>query len=139
VGKILALDYGSQRVGIAISDEAGQHAFPRAAVPGGDRSKLISALEKIIVSESVERIVIGLPLTLRGETGPQAAEVLAATRDFSSALNVPVDFEDERMSSSLADRYSDSSFSRDSLAAAAILESYLERRHNHGVQQSPRV
>lgn len=132
MGKILGIDYGRERVGLAISDEAGHHVFPRQTLSNHGPQKLLAELRSVIAAENVERIVAGLPLTLRGEIGLQATEVQSAMRELSGQLGIPVEFEDERMSSALADRFPESSYSRDSLAAAAILESYLERQRAKG-------
>lgn len=128
MGRWLAIDYGAKRVGVALSDESGQHVFPRETIANLGSAKLIAALRQLIADEGVDRMVVGLPLTLRGERGPQAMEVQSAMEQLGEALSIPIEYEDERLSSSLADRFPNSSFSRDSLAAAAILESFLSRR-----------
>lgn len=129
MGKILGLDYGAKRIGLAISDEAGALVFPRPAMLNEGEKKFFTELQQYAAAEGVERIVVGLPLTLRGEQGPQATAVKDIMSKFEEVSSLPVEFEDERLSSAFADRYvNDSSFSRDSLAAAAILESFLARR-----------
>ncbi|MBI5404918.1 MAG: Holliday junction resolvase RuvX [Candidatus Kerfeldbacteria bacterium] len=128
MGRWLGIDYGAKRVGVALSDESGQHVFPRETINNLGTAKLIVALRELIAAEDVDRMVVGLPLTMRGERGPQAIEVQSAMERIGEALSIPIEYEDERLSSSLADRFSNSKFSRDSLAAAAILESFLSRR-----------
>ncbi len=127
MGRILGLDYGAKRVGIALSDETGEHVFPRPALEGKGKRALFAALGELVKREGIEKIVVGLPLTLRGERGLQASEVQNVMCELEEALNIPVEFEDERLSSAYADRFKSSSFSRDSVAAAVILETYLER------------
>lgn len=127
MGRWLGIDYGAKRVGIAISDETGRHVFPREAIANEGLEKLAKALQALVTAEGVDQIVAGLPLTLRGERGPQAIEVQSAMEHIGEVLSVPIAYEDERLSSSLADRFTGSTFTRDSLAAAAILESHLAR------------
>ncbi|MBI4425992.1 MAG: Holliday junction resolvase RuvX [Candidatus Kerfeldbacteria bacterium] len=128
MGRILGLDYGDKRVGVAISDEAGYHVFTRPALINRGKRALFSELDQLIQAEGVERIVVGLPLTLRGERGPQATAIQSIMCELEEALSLPVDFEDERMTTAYAARFRQSSADPDSIAAAAILESYLERR-----------
>jgi putative Holliday junction resolvase len=117
--KVLALDYGSARTGIAVSDPTGTLARPvgvaeRVGTPGGMASLLAA-----IRAEQPERIVVGLPLTLRGAEGEQARETLGFVARLREAIEVPVETYDERFTSSLAG-------GDDARAAAYILSSYLE-------------
>ncbi len=117
--KVLALDYGSARTGIAVSDPTGTVARPlgvarRVGTPAGMETLLAA-----IAAEQPERVVVGLPLTLRGEEGEQARETLAFVEQLRRALEVPVETYDERFTSSLAR-------GDDARAAAYILSSYLE-------------
>lgn len=128
MGKVLGIDYGTRRVGIALSDETQCYAFPRGVIEHQGKRQLFSQLARIIRDEQVERIVVGLPLTMRGERGQQAQAVQSLMGELEELVNIPVDFEDERLTSAYADRFRGASVGRDSLAAAAILESYLERK-----------
>ncbi|HUY72689.1 MAG TPA: Holliday junction resolvase RuvX [Gaiellaceae bacterium] len=117
--KVLALDYGSARTGIAVSDPTGTVARPvgvaaKVGTPGG-----MAILLAKIRAEQPERVVVGLPLTLRGQEGEQARETLAFVTLLREALEVPVETYDERFTSSLAG-------GDDARAAAYILSSYLE-------------
>jgi len=117
--KVLALGYGSARTGIAVSDPTGTVARPvgvaeRVGTPGG-----LARLLGTIRAEQPERIVVGLPLTLRGEHGAQARETMAFVETLRDALEIPVETYDERFTSSLAG-------GDDARAAAYILTSYLE-------------
>ena len=116
---MLALDYGSARTGIAVSDPTGTVARPvgvaaKVGTPGG-----MAILLAKIRAEQPERVVVGLPLTLRGQEGEQARETLAFVTLLREALEVPVETYDERFTSSLAG-------GDDARAAAYILSSYLE-------------
>lgn len=117
--KILALDYGRARTGVAVSDPTGTLARPvgvveRAASPDGLRQ-----LREIVEGEGAERVVVGLPLTLRGERGEQAVETERFVETLRGALPVPVECFDERFTSRLAG-------GDDARAAAHLLSSYLE-------------
>ena len=116
--KVLALDYGSARTGIAVSDPTGTVARPlgvaeRVGSPGG-----LARLVATIRAEQPERVVVGLPLTLRGEEGEQARETLGFVEALREAVEVPVVTYDERFTSSLAG-------GDDARAAAYLLSSYL--------------
>jgi putative holliday junction resolvase len=130
--KVLALDYGRARTGVAVSDATGMLARPvgiveRVRTPGG-----LAALVARISEHEPERVVVGLPLTLRGEEGEQARE----TRDFVSELtarcDVPVELYDERFTTALAARTNGGSGGDDAVAAAHLLEGYLERLRSAG-------
>jgi putative Holliday junction resolvase len=117
--KVLALDYGSARTGIAVSDPTGTIARPvGVAEKVGTRAGLRSLLEAIRAEEP-ERVVVGLPLTLRGEHGEQARETMLFVETLRAAVKVPVETYDERFTSALAG-------GDDARAAAYILTSYLE-------------
>ena len=117
--KVLALDYGSARTGIAVSDPTGTVARPvgvaeKVGTPAG-MTQLLAA----IAAEEPERIVVGLPVTLRGEVGEQARETLEFVEALRGAVEIPVETYDERFTSSLAG-------GDDARAAAYLLSSYLE-------------
>jgi putative holliday junction resolvase len=117
--KVLALDYGSARTGVAVSDPTGTVARPvttvaRAATAGG-----FAKLLAVIAAERPELVVVGMPLTLRGEHGEQARETGAFVERLRAALDRPVETYDERFTSVLAE-------GDDARAAAHLLSSYLE-------------
>ena len=117
--KVLALDYGSARTGIAVSDPTGTVARPvgvaeRVGTPAG-----LEQLLRAIAAEEPERVVVGLPVTLRGEVGEQARETLGFVETLRGAIQIPVETYDERFTSSLAG-------GDDARAAAYLLSSYLE-------------
>ena len=119
--KVLALDYGSARTGIAVSDPTGTLARPlgvarAVGTPGG-----FEALLETIREQAPGTVVVGLPLTLRGARGAQARETLRFVEQLREAVAVPVETYDERFTSSLA-------AGDDAKAAAYILSSYLEWR-----------
>jgi putative transcription antitermination factor YqgF len=124
--KVMALDYGAARTGVALSDATGTIARPfgvveRAATPAG-----LERIGEIVRDEGVERIVVGLPLTLRGEHGRQAGETEAFVSALRKALSEPVETYDERFTTALASQ-GEGAAPEDARAAAHLLESYLAR------------
>src|ERR671910_883112 len=102
--RILALDHGAARCGCAISDPSGTLATPLDAVPRPDEDAGLASLARLESEREGERIIVGLPLTLAGEEGEQAA----AARGFADALreriSVPVEMHDERLTTRMAER-----------------------------------
>jgi len=123
MGKVLALDYGSARTGVAVSDPTGTLARPLGVVHQVRESDGFERLIEMIRIEEPEEIVVGLPLTLRGEHGLQAAETAEFVDSLRDAVEVPVATYDERFTSVLGD-------GDDARAAAHLLESYLAWRGN---------
>ena len=124
--KVLALDFGAARTGVAVSDATGTIARPlgvveRAATPDG-----LARIAELVRQEEAERVVVGLPLTLRGERGQQAEETEAFVRALRAAIQVPVETYDERFTTMLAANDGGQA-PEDARAAAHLLESYLER------------
>ena len=117
--KVLALDYGSARTGVAVSDPTGTVARPVGVVRQVREPAGFERLMHVIGLERPEEIVVGLPLTLRGEHGEQAQETTRFVESLRSAVDVPVETYDERFTSVLAD-------GDDAQAAAHLLASYLE-------------
>ena len=122
--RVLALDYGAARTGVAVSDATGTIARPlgvveRAASPDG-----IEELRALVDEQDVGRVVIGMPLTLRGEHGAQAVETTAFVELLRSVVDVPVETFDERFTTAIATRDGGAA-DEDARAAAHLLESYL--------------
>jgi putative holliday junction resolvase len=123
--KVLALDYGAARTGVAVSDATGTIARPlgvvsRAATKGG-----LAELRSLVLRHEVERVVVGLPLTLRGEHGSQARETDAFVEALRGQLDVPVESYDERFTTGLAAAHGSDEAPEDARAAAHLLSSYL--------------
>ena len=121
--KAIALDYGKKRIGVAVGDMESRVATPLTTLDANDD------IARFLRDEQAEVVVVGMPLTMRGERGPQAVRVLAFVTHLKKELNVPIETVDERFSSQLADRVRDvygKKVSRDALAAAAILETYFD-------------
>ncbi len=122
--KVLALDYGSARTGVAVSDPNGVIARPLTVVERVGTKPGIERLLALIAEEQPEKIVVGLPLTLRGEHGKQARETEAFAVRLRDSVAVPVELFDERLTTVLAAR-TPSDTPEDARAAAHLLESFL--------------
>jgi len=125
--KVLAIDYGRARTGLAVSDATGTLARPLGVVERAAGEAGMRSLVQRIEDEGAEMVVVGLPLTLRGEEGDQARETLAFVDRLRRRLAVPVETYDERFTTTLAGRTTGSRHGDDALAAAHLLEGYLTR------------
>lgn len=122
--KVLALDYGSARTGVAVSDPTGTLARPVGVVERAGTQAGLEELARLVREEEAERVVVGLPLTMRGTHGEQAAETERFVERLRTVLDVPVELYDERFTTDLA-RRTDSATSEDARAAAHLLSGYL--------------
>jgi putative Holliday junction resolvase len=122
--KVLALDYGSARTGVAVSDPTGTLARPLGVVERAGTQAGLDELARLVREEEAERVVVGLPLTMRGARGEQAVETERFVERLRAVLDVPVELYDERFTTDLA-RRTDSDTPEDARAAAHLLSSYL--------------
>jgi putative Holliday junction resolvase len=122
--RILGLDYGAARTGVAISDATETIVRPFGVVERAATARGLERIAGLVRSEAVDRVVVGLPLTLRGEHGKQARETEAFVSGLRDVLAVPVETYDERFTTSLAAQASGDA-PEDARAAAHLLESYL--------------
>ncbi len=122
---MLALDYGSARTGVAVSDPTGTVARPLEVVERAASEPGLARLLELARSEGAERIVVGLPVTLRGERGRQAEETEEFLVRLRAVTDLPVESFDERFTSVLA-REGDPRAPEDAVAAAHLLTSYLQ-------------
>ena len=123
--KVLALDYGSARTGVAVSDPTGTLARPLEVVENASAPAGLRHLAELVEREAVERIVVGLPVTLRGERGAQAEETEAFVSALRGVTEVPIESFDERFTTKLAEAQP-SEAPPDAVAAAHLLSTYLE-------------
>ena len=124
--KVLALDYGAARTGVAVSDPTGTLARPLRIVERAASEEGMRELAELVRAEEAERVVVGLPLTLRGERGGQAKETERFVEALEAILDVPVERFDERFTTTLAGPGGD----EDARAAAHLLTGYLEWSRN---------
>lgn len=138
--RILGLDYGTVRVGVAISDPTGFIATPKGNVSAEPKKDFLAEIQRICLDLGVEKIVIGLPLHMNGDEGESALAARAMGADIKKKLELPVCFMDERMSTMSADKALNEAQVKgrkkkdkvDSAAAAIILQNYLDREMELG-------
>lgn len=131
---MLALDYGSARCGCAVSDPTGTLATPIDPVLRPATKAGLRALRDLVQEREVERVVVGLPLSLSGRDSDQTREARAFADRLRNVLGpaVPIDLYDERFTTSIAQRAGGAETSEDSRAAAVLLEDWLVRHaHEH--------
>jgi putative Holliday junction resolvase len=124
--RVLALDYGSARCGCAVSDPTGTLATPIEPVLRPGTRKGLARIADLVRERAVERVVVGLPLSLAGGDSAQTAETRAFAARLAERLTVPVELYDERFTTLMASRDpGDPRASEDSRAAAHLLEGWL--------------
>jgi putative Holliday junction resolvase len=123
--KVMALDYGSARTGVAVSDPTGTLARPHSIVEKAGSEAGLAELARLVAEEDAELIVVGLPLTLRGERGEQAAETERFVEALRDVVAVPVELFDERFTTDLAQQTAGTA-PEDAVAAAHLLSGWLE-------------
>ena len=128
---IVALDVGERRVGLAVSDPSGTLATPYGVVQRRSKAEDFAEVARLVETVAAERVVVGLPLLLSGEMGPQARRVVRYARALAGMLSVPVELVDERYSTLTADALLVEAGRQrrvpiDAAAAAVILQEYLD-------------
>jgi len=123
--RVLALDYGAARTGVAISDATGTLARPLTVVDRAASEPGLRRVAELVAAEGAERIVVGLPLTLKGDHGAQADETALFVEALRAAVDVPVESFDERFTTAIAASGPSSRAPEDARAAAHLLESWL--------------
>ena len=132
--RILALDHGTVRIGVALSDELKMIASPLEFIPAEPFADVLTRLKGLIREKEVELIVIGMPRNMDGSYGPAAEKVREFATALKDALAIPLKMWDERLSSTQANRMmSEGGVKRDKrkekvdgMAAAIFLQSYLD-------------
>ena len=138
---LLALDYGAKKVGVAKSDEQNRMALPLTTVRYEKREQLLEVLKSISAEQGVDRIIVGVPVSLSAGDGEpmmrnvdfenkQMQEVLSFVEWLKSNIDLPVDVEDERLSTKLANNLRRDLVGAgpdDAVAAMLILQTYLDR------------
>jgi putative Holliday junction resolvase len=124
--RVLALDHGTVRIGCALSDPSGTLVTPLPVIEPPEPR----AVAELVDQHGVERVVVGLPLHLSGEEGSQAGLARSFCHELEAMISIPIETYDERLTSRMADasRRGGATAARDSLAAAHLLETYLESR-----------
>jgi putative Holliday junction resolvase len=125
--KVLALDFGAARTGVAVSDPTGTVARPLGVVRRAASDAGLARIAELVRDEDAERVVVGMPLTLRGNRGEQARATERFLDALRAVLEVPVETFDERFTTALASSGGDAP--EDARAAAHLLTSYLTWVH----------
>jgi putative Holliday junction resolvase len=122
--RVLALDYGAARTGVAVSDATGTIARPLEVVERAATAAGLERVRQLVAEQEVDLVVVGLPLTLRGERGRQVEETEEFVTALRGVLDIPVETYDERFTTALA-AAAPGSAPEDARAAAHLLDSYL--------------
>ena len=144
MGRVLGIDVGDRRIGLALSDSGGILASPLTIIEHTTETGDIEAILKIVKEREAERIIVGLPRLMNGDIGPQAQKVQAFTEAMRSHSNIPIEYRDERLTTVTAQRLKQETGKKkkgiiryDAMAAAVILQDYLEEqavKRNNSVQ-----
>ncbi len=132
--RILGLDPGSRRIGVALSDPLGMIAQPHGVIDRA-REDPLAVIRNLVADNDVSLIVVGLPLSLSGEEGPAAAAARAFAAEVAEAVECGVELMDERFTSHTAERAlleggmsrAERKRTRDKVAAAVMLQAFLDR------------
>jgi len=135
-GRILGIDLGAKRIGLALSDPAGTIASPIGKIEFRGEEHLLAEIEKLVKEKEIAEIVVGFPIRTSGQKGEQAFGAERFAEKLRARLSLPVHLLDERMSTQAAEKAlleSDMSRQkrknvRDQVAASLILQSFLELR-----------
>jgi putative holliday junction resolvase len=135
MSRVLGIDFGEKRLGLALSDESRTLASPLAVYERKDLQSDLRFLRDLILRYQITEIVLGLPLNMDGSLGPKAQQVLEFKRALEESLKLPVHTFDERFTTAEAERaLLEANMSRrqrkakrDALAAALILQGYLQQ------------
>jgi len=137
MSKILGIDYGTQRVGFALSDDSWKYAFAHETFDYSSKKNIFHYMRDLCEHEDVKEIVLGLPLDQHGHQGQKAKEVIEFSEKVKSELKLPVFFEDERFTSVMAKKLFHEANKKhrknkgmiDQEAARLILQVYLDKKN----------
>lgn len=124
--KLLGIDYGDAKVGLAMGDSESHMALPYQILKCNGWDVLIGEIKKICISERIEKIVIGLPVGPSGRESQQAERTKEFARKLDEDINIPIEFLDERFSTQQAQKLSPGK-EEDDVAAMLILQNYLDK------------
>ncbi len=132
--RILALDHGTKRIGVAVSDETKTIALPLEYIPAEPFADFLERLKKLLLEKEIDLVLIGQPRNMDGSYGPAAQKVETFVGVLKTAITVPIKLWDERLTSTMANRTMIQANVRrdkrkekvDAMAAAILLQSYLD-------------
>jgi putative holliday junction resolvase len=139
--RVLGLDVGDKRIGLALSDPGGILASPLTILERTRESDDIEVILKIAGEREVEYIIVGLPRLMNGDIGQQAEKTQTFVQILSSHTNIPIELRDERLTTVTAIRLKEETSKKkknrrlhyDAMAAAVILQDYLEEKNNRNI------
>ena len=120
--RYLGIDYGKKRIGLALTDPEGRLAFPYGTVAS------IEEVSAVIRKENAGKVIVGVPMPLRGRESKQVRAVRAFAARLKKAVGLPIEFENEMFTTKIAELYTKKE-KADASAAALILQSYLDRQN----------
>jgi putative Holliday junction resolvase len=146
--RVLGVDFGTKRIGLAVSDESGTFAFPAGTLDSRGRKKDLAALCALIDEKRISAAVVGLPIHMDGRRGPEAEKAASFASALSAAANIPVETLDERWTSQEAERLMQGTSKKkrkqqrdrgavDEMAASIILRTFLEMRSRRDSLETP--
>ena len=138
MARVMALDVGDRRIGVALSDAGGILASPLTIIEQATQAQAITEILKIVREREVSAIIIGLPYSLNGSIGPQAEKVQVFVEELKQQTNLPIELRDERFTTATAVEYKKAASKKkpdrktryDAMAAAIILQEYLDEKAN---------
>jgi putative Holliday junction resolvase len=129
--RLLGIDYGSKRIGLALSDEAGGFAFPHSVIPND--GKALQKISDICAEQGISKIVIGESLDYKGKPNLVMREILPFAEKLGKATGLPLEFEKEYLTTAEASRIQGKNETIDASAAALILKSYIDKQVRQGI------
>lgn len=129
-GKLLALDIGTRRTGVAVSDVKQQVAFPRDEITHKSKEELLQRLTAIIAEEAIVGVLAGIPINMKGEVTRQTAITMDVVDALKEAIDVPVELMDERLTTQEARRTMLGKGPVDSRVAQLMLELHMGAHHS---------
>lgn len=143
--RYLAIDLGDKRTGLAVGDDETGLVTPAASLPVAPGPALIDAIVRMIGEHDTDTLVLGLPLNMDGSEGPRAKRTRMFGVKLQDSTDVPIYYQDERLTSYAADKqmagsgrtHKQKKAARDALAAAEILQDFLRGRHQGLATQDP--
>ncbi len=127
--RYLGIDYGKKRIGVAVSDPGGRIAFPKKMIANRGSEKVLRELKRLIEEEEAGRIIVGLPVGLDGKETDQTREVRAFADALKKEITLPVEFENEMLTTRMVEKAGVPREHTDEAAAAVILQAYLDKRN----------
>jgi putative Holliday junction resolvase len=135
--RYLGVDYGSRYIGLAMGDDESYLAMAFDTVLEKDLKRQLAVIEQIVLDEDIDQVIVGYPLSLDGGESDQTTETITFITELSGKLGIPVEKEDERLTSQFAqklieDAEGSSNQDEHAHAAASVLQTYLDRMRNEG-------